>query len=380
MRLGINGWRIHGQRTGVGRYLLNTVKHWTPDLVGSRFDRITFYTPAPIDRRDIPLPKNIQDEVLRPHWPMLIWENLRLGPFATDDVVFHPSFSRPLVSRAKTVVTMHEADLRLYPGFYPFSARHGYDRLYGWSARHATLVISDSEAARQDVARAYQIPLAKIRAVPLAPAEIFAPRPGDPRILEVRERYRCGDVPFFLFVGKLTGRRNIPKLLQAFAELKSRKRLPHRLVLIGPNSRGLDLEGLTTTLGVSDQVLHHNYIPDEDLSLLYNAAESFVMPFGYEAASLTILEAQASGTPLICTDTPGSREVTGGTACLMPRAEVPEIVEAMHRVATDASWRRDLSESGLANARRYSWRRSAAETLAVLEEAAYAPAPVPSLR
>lgn len=375
MKLGINGWRVHGQRTGVGRFLLNTVRHWTPELLSGRFAEITFYSPKPIDRRDIPLPDGIRERVLRPSLPMLLWENALLGPVARDDVVFHPSFSRPLLVRGKTVVAVYEADQKLYPTLYPWTARYSYTPLYGWSARHATLVISASEAARQDIARAYGVPHSRIRPVPLAAAKIFTPRPGDPRVDEVRQRYHCASAPFFLFVGKLTGRRNVPKLLQAFAELKGRKRLPHKLLVIGLNTRKLDLETLAARFGVSDQVLHWSYVPDDDLSLLYNAAESFIMPFVYEAGSLTMLEAQASGTPLICTDTPFSREATAGTACLMPTAEVPDIVEAMNRVATEARFRRELSEGGLANARRYSWERTAAETLAVLEEAAYARAP-----
>ncbi len=72
MKLGINGWRIHGQRTGVGRYLLNIVKNWTPEMVGGRFDEINFYTPKPIDRREIPLPSNIVERVLSPDMKMLV--------------------------------------------------------------------------------------------------------------------------------------------------------------------------------------------------------------------------------------------------------------------------------------------------------------------
>nr|MBA2524503.1 hypothetical protein [Pyrinomonadaceae bacterium] len=64
MKLGINGWRIHGQRTGVGRYLLNVVKNWTPEMVAGRFDEINFYTPKPIDRMEISLPENFRERVL----------------------------------------------------------------------------------------------------------------------------------------------------------------------------------------------------------------------------------------------------------------------------------------------------------------------------
>ncbi|MEP6917966.1 MAG: glycosyltransferase, partial [Acidobacteriota bacterium] len=173
MRLGINGWRIHGQRTGIGRYLLNIVKHWTPDGPVCRFKTVTFYTPRPVDRREIPLPPGMRTRILTPAAPLLLWENARLGPAAGDDVLFCPSYTRPIVARGRTVVTTHDAVLPLYPELFPRTARYLHDPLYAWSARHATLVITDSEAARQDISRVYRVPLARIRVVYLAPADCF---------------------------------------------------------------------------------------------------------------------------------------------------------------------------------------------------------------
>ena len=376
MRLGVNGWRIHGKRTGVGRYLLNIVKHWTADAVAGRFEEINFYTQKPIDRREIPLPENISERVLNSKWPMLVWENLRLAPVTTDDVLFCPSYSRPLLARGKTVVTTHEALSEMYPELFPFSVRLFYTRLYGWSARRATLVLTPTETARQDIVRYYGVSPSRIRVVPLAPAEVFRPLQDDTRAHKVQEQYLGSSAPFFLFVGKLTARRNVPKLMEAFAELKRQTTLPHKLLLIGLNTTNLNLTGLATNLGIWNDFKHFEYVPDEDLAVLYGGAEAFVMPYTYEAVSLTALEAQATGTPVICTNTPGLRETTGGAAILMTKAEVPEMVEAMSRLAGDPALRRELAEKGLAHAQRFSWQRCSAETLAVLEEAAHLSAPL----
>ncbi len=370
MKLGVNGWRIHGQRTGVGRYVFNVVKHWTADVVAGRFEEINFYTPKAVDRQELPLPENIRERVLSSQWPMLVWENLRLAPSVTDDVLFCPSYSRPLLVRGKTVVAMFDATLHLFPEFYPAFARVFYDRLYGWSVRRATLVITGTETARQDIARSYGVPLSRIRVVPLAPAEIFKPLAGDARLAALRERYLASSAPFFLFVGKLTARRNVPKLMEAFAELKRRTALPHKLLVIGLNTTHLTLAELAANLGIGNEFKHFEYVPDDDLTTLYNGAEAFVMPYSYEAVSLTALEAQATGTPVITVDTPGLRETTGGAAILMSKAEVPEIVEAMSRLTRNPALRCELAERGLAHARRFSWQRSSTETLAILEEAA----------
>ena len=369
----MNSWRIHGHRTGVGRYLVNIIKHWTTELVAGRFEEINLYTPKPVDRLEIPLPQNIRNRVLLPDFRMLIWENLRLGPVASDDVVWCPSYSRPVFARAKTVVTTHEATIRLYPQLYPLLARVMHSRLYGWSARQATLVITSTEAARQDIIRFYGVSPSRIRVVPLAPDEIFGPLPNGERLTEVRKRYLGSPTPFFLHVGKLTARRNIPKLMQAFAELKRKTLLPHKLIVIGLNNLKLDIGRLAVELGISDHMVYREYVTDEELNLLYNAAEAFVLPYTYEALSLTALEAQATGTPVITTDTSGLREMTGGAALLISKAEVPEIVRAMIDLAENPNLRRELSEKGLKHAQQFSWRRSASETLAVLEEATQLP-------
>ena len=376
MKLGINGWRIHGQRTGVGRYLLNIVKNWTPEMVGGRFDEINFYTPKPIDRNEIPLPSNIQERVLSPDMKMLAWENLRLAPVADDDIVFHPSFSRPLLARGKTVVASHEASHYLYPHLFPKSVPLFYNRLYAWSGRHATLVIVGSEDSKIDVSRFCGVPLSRIRVAYMAPAEFFKPVKKDSTIAAIREKHiGSADTPFFLTVGKMSGRRNFPLLLEAFAEFKRRTKLPHKLLMVGLNIHNIDIAGLIEKLGIKNDVLNPGYVTDEELNLIYNAAEAFISPSVYETICLPVMEAQAAGLPVICIDTPGMREATGDAALLLPKLDIEELVEAMSRIAEDAGLRSSLVENGLNYSKCFSWQKCAADVLSVLAEAANIPAP-----
>jgi len=155
--------------------------------------------------------------------------------------------------------------------------------------------------------------------------------------------------------------------------LKKQTKLPHRLVLVGKNTTGLALASYAQELGITREMIHLEFVSDDDLVLLYNAAEAFILPYTYESgASLTALEAQATGLPVIIMDVPGMRETTGDVALYMKHAEVPDMVGAMKAIATDASLRRDLSLRGLKFASQFSWRRTAAETLNVLQEAANA--------
>jgi glycosyltransferase involved in cell wall biosynthesis len=369
LRLGVDGWRLHGPLTGVGRYLSNVLRYWSREAVAGRFDRVTLYTPAPIDRGAIALPDAIEERVVGPHWRKLLWENLRLGPVARDDVLFCPSYSRPLIAHGRTVVTIFEATQKLYPEYYPWHVRAVYSPLYGYGARRSAFVVTASEAGADDITRMYGVSRERMRIVPIAPAEIFRPLDDASAAEALAARYLGAQAPYFLHVGKLTARRNAPVLLEAFAGLKQAAQVPHKLLVVGLDTTGMDLARLAGELGIAHDFRHVEFVPDDDLALLYGGAEAFVLPYAYEALSLTALEAQAAGCPVITVDTPGLREQTGGHALFASRPDPAEIRDAMRRVLDDRALRRDLVDDGLSHARQYTWERCSLETLDVLHEA-----------
>lgn len=374
MKLAVNAWRIRGH-TGVPRYVANVVRGWTPAVVGSRFDSIELYTPEPLDHDALRLPPNLTVRTLPPNWRQLIWESARLGPVCDADVLWCPAYTRPIITRARTVVTVHDATVRMFPQLYPLAARTVYSALYGWSARHATLVVTNNETTRRDIIRYFGVNPARIRVVPLAPAEIFRPVVDDARVAAVRGKYLGGQFPFFLNVGKLSTRRNVPKIIEGFARFKAATGLPHRLLIVGANQLQVPVVELAESFGMVGECVHVEFVPDDDLTLLYNAAEAFALAATYEANSFTALEAQATGTPVIIPDTPGMREMTGDIAVVMPGTEPLAIAEAMARIAGDDALRRDLSARGLEHASRFAWSRTAAGILDVLTEAAILAAP-----
>lgn len=364
--LAINGWRIHGRRTGVGRYLLNVVRHWQKPTA---FSSITFYSPKPLDRNEFAFPEWLKSKVLPSDWPMLVWENLVLARRLREGVLFCPSFTRPLLTRSRTVVTVHDAVQQVHPELFPLSVRLFYNRLYGWSARNATLVITDSEAGRDDIIRGWGVPTEKIRVIHLAAAEFLHRITSAADLAKAHEITGSG-APFFLFVGKISGRRNLPCLLEAFAEFKRATQNPHVLLLAGLNPRHLNIDKVCAQLGITESVKYCEYLSDDWINLLYNAAEALVMPSVYETVSLPVMEAQAVGTPVICIDTAGMREITGGAALFVERLTPGLLAQAMTEMTLDADLRSRLSQDGLRNAGRFSWQRCAAETMAVLAEAA----------
>jgi glycosyltransferase involved in cell wall biosynthesis len=369
VKLGVNGWRLR-TRTGVARVLLNVLRYWTPEFVGGRFDEITVYSPVPLDD-DLPIPSNIKCKVVGPDMRMLVWENLILPAASRDNVLLCPSYTRPLVTWAKTVSLIYEATQKLYPEYYPTQARFIQTPLYGWSARHSTRVVTNTHQAREDILKAYRVPGDKVRVVPLAPADVFHTNYAPEQLARVRATYAGADVPFFLYVGKLTARRNVPRLVEALAQMKALTSCRHRLVIVGLNTTNIDLFRLSSSLGIADDIKHYSYVADEDLAPLYSAAEAFVLPYSYEsAASLTLLEAQAAGTPVITADTIGLRQAAGDAALFTPDVRAASLAAAMAQLAADECLRENLAERGTRNASAYSWSRCSREMLEILREAA----------
>lgn len=371
LELGVDAWRLRGERTGIFRYLSSILRYWTPDALSERFAEVTLYSPRCLDTEQLTLPPNLRDRRLPPDLPMRLWQNVLLGPAASDDVLWCPAFSRPLVTRARaTVVTSHESIAAIHPEMYGRGHKLLYERHYAWSARHATLVIADTVQARDDIVAHWGVEPHRVRVVYLAAADVFRPCDHRRTLEDARVRLFGSDIPFFLFVGKLSGRRSVPLLLDAFAEFKRRTELSHKLVIAGPNPRQLDLTGMAALRGVADSVRYLGWVPDPELNVLYNASEAYVSSAVYEPVSIPVMEAQAVGTPVIAVDCPGIREYTGGEALLLSSPDAREMAEALAGVARDETLRRELAARGRANAARFSWERTSHETLAVLSRAA----------
>jgi glycosyltransferase involved in cell wall biosynthesis len=354
----------------VFRYLYNVVRHWTPDVVAGRFDPITFYSPRALDGLEgVTLPAAIRPRVIGPAMRMVPWENLRLAPTAGDDVTWHPSYSRPLFARGATVVTVHDAIHEVRPELFPGAASHFYKHLYRTGARRATLVITNSETGKQDIVRHMGVPESKVRVVLLAPDAAFRRRPDDDALRAAVARHVGTDDPFFLFVGKLSGRRSIPLLLEGFAAFRERTGLPHRLALVGANVRGLDVEGMLSRWRIRDRVCYPLRVDDADLNALYHRATALVSPGVHETMCLPVMEAQAAGAPVICADPEGTREFTGGHALGLAEPTPAALAEALARMAEDEALRRDLSARAGAYSARFSWERTSRETLDVIAEA-----------
>lgn len=368
MKIAVDGWRVHGT-TGVARYVANVLSGWSVDRLPPSVEPPEVLTPRPIDRSRLAIPDGVRERVVASDSSQLVWQNTIVSRVCDADVLWCPAYVVPVRSRARIVVTTHDATNAIHPELYRWRDRLFYRRFYAWCARSAALVITNNETTKADLTRHYGVDAGKIRVVPLAPANRFR-RLDDQEAARATARRLLGDGRrFFLSVGKISMRRNVPTIIEAFARLRERTGVEHRLVVIGRNGLDRPIPALFAEHGITDHATYLDYVTDDELVDLYNAAEGFVTAATYEANSFTVIEAQASGTPVVIPDVPGMRESTGEVAVVAPGVGVDEIAHAMGRLATEPELVSRLRAEGVEQVSRFSWDRTSDGVLQVLCEA-----------
>lgn len=302
-----------------------------------------------------------------------LWQSsylpFRLAALGAD--LYHgPAVFLPLLKLGyRTVVTIHDLVAFLFPETVPTK----YGIYMRWmtrlSVRSADRIIADSEATREDLVRQLGVPPEKIRTIHAALGTGYEPVRDPARLEAVRRSYRL-EGPYILFVGNLEPRKNLVRLIEAYALLRRRVRLPHRLVLAG--KRGWLYRPIfqaVERLGLQQEVIFTGYVAPEDLPAVYSMAEVFAFPSIYEGFGLPVLEAMACGVPVVAGASGSIPEVAGDAALLVPPYQVEAIAEALHRVLTEAVLRAELTARGLARSRAFSWERVAIQTREVYQQA-----------
>lgn len=376
MRIAFNGQRLAGQRFGVGRYIEYLLRHWATQLRGD--EEVTLFVRRPLQDDLAVLSPRIRPVLLESRMSGLPWESMRLpGPASRHDVLFCPAYSGPIVYPGRVVVATHSVN-ETQSTAHSWLYGQTYARLYRHCARRADAVIVPAESTRDAVVQHYGVHAGRIAVVNQGADDSFRPI-SDPTVLrEVRRRYFGADRPYILFVGKCSRRRNIPMLLEAFAKLRATRRIPHGLLLFGPNHTNLPLADLCRTLGIADDVVQTDgkVASHAELVPIYGAASVFVHPSENEGWSMTTTEAMACGVPVVAADRGGLGELARGHA-LMVDPSVDALVEAIGRVLEDDVLRQDLRVRARERGRALRWSEVSRQTLDVLRAVATGRAPSP---
>ncbi len=305
-----------------------------------------------------------------------LWTHFSLAREVTrrpPQLLFVPAHVLPWTWPARrlppSVVTVHDLGYHYFPESHPARQRFYLTVGTRWSVTTATRVIAVSQATAADLVRLYAVPPEKIRvvheaAVPLAP-------PCADGVAAAHRRFHLAR-PYALYVGTIQPRKNLERLIRAYARLAAAGDPGWELVLAGkPGWLSDPLFTLARDLRMEHRVHFLGYVPDELLPALLRGAIFFAFPSLFEGFGLPVLEAQQLGVPVMTANSSALPEVAGNAALYVDPTDVDAIADAMLRLSQDEALRQQLIEAGYRNVERFSWEKAAQETLAVLEEAAH---------
>jgi len=303
-----------------------------------------------------------------PHTPLIripitLALELRRRPV---DLLF-VQYTAPLFAPCKVVTTIHDISYEHLPETFNRRSRFQMKLTIRHTARHADHVIASSEYSRQDVIDTYQLRPEKVTAIPLAAPASYKPVTDQSRLNLIREKYSIkGD--FILGVGSIHPRKNLSRLISAYAALVKRRDDVPALILVGKKGWLSDETFNAKELsGLGDRVRFTGFVPDEDLPPLYSAAKIFVYPSFFEGFGLPPLEAMQCGTPVITGNRTSLPEVVGDAGLQVDPFQIDAIADAIEKVLSDEKLSSELSERGLKRAEKFSWGSTARQTLAVFE-------------
>jgi glycosyltransferase involved in cell wall biosynthesis len=361
--LGVDAGRAVGERTGVGRYVLHLLTAWSQTELP--FETLRIFSPAPLE--GFPDDPRFRYEVLPGPRSELAWQPVYLRRAAKDVNVLFGQYTLPLGFRGRGVIN----NLGIYEGALAIPGWQA--RLRSWhqkvSARQADAVIANSQSTKDDVVRFYGVDPAKIDVVwPGSAADDYRPAgPGDERAAPF------GDAPYFLFVGKLSQRRNVPALVEAFALVQG-EHPDFRLLIVGPNTSGVPVEELFLRFGVGGAARYEPFLGSEALAPLYRGAHAFVLPTEHEGFSGTIPEAIASACPVVTVDHAALADAGLRDAVLhVPSPDPALLAAAMTRTIEEPGLRERLAQAGLDVSKLLTWENCARGTMDVLARVGSAP-------
>ncbi len=382
MRIGVNALFLQRPATGMGQHVYHLLEGLAEHddensyvLLSPRFKRSSVGRFPPLSAR---FQNTEVISALRPfgeRFENLWWEQVgivRTCHREHIDVLHCPYFSAPLFLPAKTVVTVHDVIPIVMPEYHARARSRYYTSLVSYTVPRVDAIITVSEYSKRDIVRFLGIPEDRIHVIGNAVDSSYRPITDTRLIDKVRERYGIGE-RYILYFGGFDIRKNVDRVLQAYASLPESTRKAYQLVIAGrlhllgsplyPDPRPRVRE-----LGLDDQVVVTGQIREQDKAPLYSGAAVYLFPSLYEGFGIPVLEAMACGAAVITSEITALPEVAGDAARLVNPYEVRDIATAIQELLENTAMRNELRELALARAREFSWTRVAQQTLEVYKQ------------
>ncbi|MFE5324204.1 glycosyltransferase family 4 protein [Paenibacillus sp. NPDC056579] len=373
MKVIMDATPLMSQKTGVGYYTVNLVKQFLKTnnnfnlnlaINGIKPSKPIHTGVGSVNKILIPYDK-LRDLNLNP----TLYNGLKLEFITGNFDVFHgTNFHSWPTYNAKKVITFHDLAFIKYPELMPQHIVKHHAKWAIHSLYNSDMIITVSQSVRNEIIDYFNFDPEKVMCTPLAASEQFFRRDQNQLLKNVKAKYGLPD-SFLLYVGTLEPRKNILRMIEAYYKAKKDSGLEQKLVLVG--SKGLEIDTVfhkINKLNLSKDVIIPGYVEENDLPLIYNAADAFIYVSMYEGFGLPILEAMKSGIPVITSNISSMPEVAGDAASLVDPLDTLSISEAINKVLLDKEYRNSLSLKGLGQSREFSWELTAAKTLDIYKK------------
>lgn len=366
MRIGINGRFLVAKRTGVQRAAYNLLR--TLIRLDRENEYYIFTGEQQISNPDwrfanvhVVTSPIREGESFKNHF----WEQFTLPKLAKKykvDLLHSPANMAPLFFKGKSVVHIHDLCFVVNPQWYSFSFHTLYNFVIPRLARRATRVITNSNNSRNDLLQFCDVPAESVSLIYWAVDDMFTQHQSKRSPVAIEHN------DYILYVGSLEPRKNIRSLVEAYEKLRERQpALKTKLVLIGGESP-LFGEVRLNAKNYKDDVIFKGFVRDEELVEYYRSARIVVYPSLYEGFGLPPLEAMASGTPVVTSNTSSIPEVVGTAALMVNPYDTEQLASTMELVLSDENLRQTMIREGLKQVKKFNWYRVARNTLAVYYE------------
>jgi glycosyltransferase involved in cell wall biosynthesis len=368
MRVGIDAHCLGQKKTGNETYTYSLVKYLSEmERDGIHY---TVYVGGVVEDQDKLFSNgSFESKLIRPLNPFI---RIPLGFAVQTRVqnldVFHAQYLLPHHLRCRTVLTVHDVLYERFPEYFTKSQYYRHRVGVPRSCRRADHIITVSESSKRDLVDLYGLDPSRITVIYLGPDASYRPLDKIDAKKRLKERYGIEE-DFILYVGAIQPRKNIPRLLAAFAQLKRECHLPHKLVIVGPKA-WLAAEAFNALQDnpVKNEVFVTGYVPRTDLPYFYSGAALFVYPSMCEGFGLPVVEAMACATPTVTSKGSSLEEIAGDAALLVDPTSQEAIAAAMNRVLSDSTLQGELSARGLARSQQFSCHSMALQTQAIYRQ------------
>ena len=371
LRVGINATALLSPRTGIGKYVYHLGLEF---LESGEVDPYFFYAKRwGTELRSEPLS---HISTIKAHIKRFVPRSYVISRFIMQ-MKFSAGISKHPVNvyhepnylayqfAGPSVVTVHDASWVRHPETHPADRLDAINRYFIPSLDAASAILTDSEFVKQEIVELFGVAPEKICPVLLGvSSEFFRRDPEECNPFLAEHGLAYGQ--YVLSVGTLEPRKNIPSLIDAYSMLPTGLQRQFPLVLVGMLGwLSSSLEARMKPLVECGVIKPLGYVPDVAMPLVYSGAAAFVFPSLYEGFGLPPLEAMACGAPVISSQTSSLPEVVGDAGILVDPEDVEAIADSLRRILEDRAFAGGLAQKGIQRAARFSWKRTAAETIGV---------------